>query len=85
LRDHMSVHSGIAPISMHLPEPIPDDPVTASTSSLDPDIPIAGALSQIPRLAKVRRLSLTRVQRLLTNHEIGRFLGIFGFGTCQCI
>lgn len=58
--------------------PVPDDLVTASASGLDPDISIAGALYQAPRIAQARGLSLAQVQQLISNHETGRFLGIFG-------
>ncbi len=57
---------------------VPDDLVTASGSGLDPDISIAGALYQAPRIAQARGLSLARVQQLISDHETGRFLGIFG-------
>jgi K+-transporting ATPase ATPase C chain len=57
---------------------VPNDLVTASGSGLDPDISIAGALYQAPRIAQTRGLSLAQVQQLISNHETGRFLGIFG-------
>jgi K+-transporting ATPase ATPase C chain len=60
------------------PGPVPDDLVTASASGLDPDISIAAALYQAPRVADARGLSLSEVQNLITQHETGRFLGIFG-------
>jgi K+-transporting ATPase ATPase C chain len=58
--------------------PVPDDLVTASASGLDPDISIAAALYQAPRIATARGLSLSQVQQLISNHETGRVLGIFG-------
>jgi K+-transporting ATPase ATPase C chain len=58
--------------------PVPVDLVTASGSGLDPDISLAGALYQAPRIAQTRGLALARVQQLITDHETGRFLGIFG-------
>lgn len=58
--------------------PVPVDLVTASASGLDPDISIAGALYQAPRIAKARGLSLAQVQQVITSHEQGRFLWIFG-------
>lgn len=57
---------------------VPVDLVTTSGSGLDPDISIAGALYQVPRIATVRGLSQDVVTRLVTSHETGRFLGIFG-------
>ncbi len=58
--------------------PVPVDLVTTSGSGLDPDISIAGALYQVPRIATARSLSQDQVTQLITSHETGRFLGIFG-------
>lgn len=60
------------------PGPVPVDLVTTSGSGLDPDITIAGALYQVPRIAAARGLSQDVVTKLVTGHETGRFLGIFG-------
>jgi K+-transporting ATPase ATPase C chain len=60
------------------PGPVPVDLVTSSASGLDPDITIAGALYQVPRIAAERGLSQARVTQLVMDHETGRFLGIFG-------
>ena len=60
------------------PGPVPVDLVTTSGSGLDPDITIAGALYQVPRVAQARGLSESTVQQLVMNHVQGRFLGIFG-------
>ncbi len=60
------------------PGPVPVDLVTASGSGLDPDITIAAALYQVPRVAAVRGLSQSRVQQLVMDNVTGRFLGIFG-------
>jgi potassium-transporting ATPase KdpC subunit len=58
--------------------PIPADLVTASASGLDPDISLAAAYYQIPRVAKARGLSQEVVRRLVDEHIQGRFLGLFG-------
>lgn len=58
--------------------PIPIDLVTASASGLDPDISVAAAYYQIPRVAKARGLSQSAVQHLVDTHVQGRFLGLFG-------
>lgn len=58
--------------------PIPVDLVTASASGLDPDISVAAAYYQIPRVAKARGLSQSTVQTLVDRHITGRFLGLFG-------
>lgn len=60
------------------PGPVPVDLVTASGSGLDPDISLAAALYQVPRIAKVRGISQAAVTDVVTNHVQGRFLGIFG-------
>ena len=58
--------------------PVPVDLVTASASGLDPDITIAAALYQVPRIAQVRGLSQDVVKQLVMDHVQGRFLWIFG-------
>lgn len=58
--------------------PIPADLVEASASGLDPDISVAAAYYQIPRIAKARGLSQATVQQLVNQHIDGRFLGLFG-------
>ncbi|HLJ34655.1 MAG TPA: potassium-transporting ATPase subunit KdpC [Ktedonobacteraceae bacterium] len=58
--------------------PVPVDLVTASGSGLDPDISVAAALYQVPRIAQMRGLSQSTVTQLVMNHVTGQFLGIFG-------
>ncbi|HEV2238727.1 MAG TPA: potassium-transporting ATPase subunit KdpC [Ktedonobacterales bacterium] len=58
--------------------PIPADLVTASASGLDPDISVAAAYYQIPRVAKARRLSQSAVRQVVDAHITGRFIGLFG-------
>ncbi|HLX55392.1 MAG TPA: potassium-transporting ATPase subunit KdpC [Ktedonobacteraceae bacterium] len=60
------------------PGPVPVDLVTTSGSGLDPDISVAGALYQVPRVAEMRGLSQSVVTQLVMNHVTGQFLGIFG-------
>ncbi len=57
---------------------IPVDLVTTSASGLDPDITPAGALFQVPRVAKARGLPETRVRQLVDDNTQARLLGIFG-------
>lgn len=58
--------------------PVPIDLVTTSASGLDPDISIAAAEFQVPRIARVRNLSEAQVRRLLSTHIEGRQLGFLG-------
>jgi potassium-transporting ATPase KdpC subunit len=58
--------------------PIPVDLVTTSASGLDPDITPAGAMFQVPRVAKARSLPVDQVQALVEQHIQGRTLGVLG-------
>jgi K+-transporting ATPase ATPase C chain len=58
--------------------PIPADLVESSASGLDPDISVAAAYYQIPRIAKARRMSQAAVEQIVNQHIQGRFLGLFG-------
>ncbi len=58
--------------------PVPVDLVTASGSGLDPDISIAAAAYQAPRVARVRGLSVDQVMELVAEHAQGRTLGVLG-------
>ena len=59
-------------------EPVPVDLVTASASGLDPQISVAAALYQAPRVARVRQLPQAQVERLIELHSDGQLLGLFG-------
>ncbi len=58
--------------------PIPADLATTSASGLDPDITPAGALFQVPRVARARGLPEEKVRQLIEDHISGRLLGIIG-------
>lgn len=57
---------------------IPADLVTASASGLDPDISVASARLQGPRIAAVRGLTLDQVLQLIDAHTAGKDLGFLG-------
>lgn len=57
---------------------IPVDLLTASASGLDPDISVAAAELQAPRIAAVRGLSLDQVEALIDDHTVGATLGFLG-------
>jgi len=57
---------------------IPVDLLAASASGLDPDISVAAAEFQAPRIAAVRGLSLEEVLTLIDAHTEGPVLGFIG-------
>ena len=57
---------------------IPVDAVTTSGSGIDPDISPAYAQLQARRVAAVRRMPLSQVQKLISANTDGRSLGFFG-------
>lgn len=58
--------------------PLPVDLLTTSGSGLDPDISIAAAQLQVPRVAKARGISEEAVLALVTAYTQGRDWGLFG-------
>jgi K+-transporting ATPase ATPase C chain len=58
--------------------PVPADLVTSSASGLDSDITPAGALFQVPRVAKARGLSEPAVRQMVEGHVAGRLFGLIG-------
>ena len=57
---------------------VPVDLVTASGSGLDPDISVAAANYQLPRVAKARAMPDDKVRALVDANTTGRTLGILG-------
>jgi K+-transporting ATPase ATPase C chain len=57
---------------------VPADAVTASASGLDPQISPAYARLQVARVAKARGIEPGQVDRLVSDHTSGRFLGFMG-------
>jgi K+-transporting ATPase ATPase C chain len=58
--------------------PVPVDLVTASASGLDPQISIAAAEFQVPRVARARGLSEAKVLEQVRAATEGRTLGVLG-------
>jgi K+-transporting ATPase ATPase C chain len=57
---------------------LPADALTASGSGLDPDVSVANALLQVPRIARERGVSAAVLRAFVARHVAGRSLGIFG-------
>ncbi len=58
--------------------PVPVDMVTTSASGLDPDISIAAAEFQLPRVARARNLSQAQLRQVLAAHIEARQFGFLG-------
>lgn len=58
--------------------PVPVDLVTASGSGLDPDVSVAAALVQVPRVARARGLDPGQVRTIVQANAAGRTLGFLG-------
>lgn len=57
---------------------VPVDAVTASASGLDPEITLANAELQAPRVARARNIPLSQVQSLIQRSTEGRQLLVLG-------
>src|SRR5579875_542904 len=67
-----------APVTQPGVTRVPVDAVTSSGSGLDPDISVAYALLQVPRVAKARGLPEETVRQLVEQHTFERQLGYLG-------
>jgi K+-transporting ATPase ATPase C chain len=67
------------------PEQVPADAVTGSGSGLDPDISVAYAQLQVPRLARVNGLSVEQVRTVIDRHTDGRQFGFLGEPTVNVL
>lgn len=57
---------------------VPVDAVNTSASGVDPEISVANADIQAPRIAALRHLPLAQIKSLIAKYTRGRTLGIFG-------
>jgi len=64
---------------------VPIDLVTASASGLDPDISLAAARYQAPRIARVRGLGPDAVQALIARHAKQPWMGVVGEPTVNVL
>jgi K+-transporting ATPase ATPase C chain len=73
-------HGVVTPIRGDAPahSAVPSDAVTASGSGLDPDISVAYAQLQAPRVARARGIDLSTVEKLIDDNTTGRALGFLG-------
>jgi K+-transporting ATPase ATPase C chain len=60
------------------PAAVPVDLVTTSASGLDPEISVAAAQYQAPRIARLRGLSPATLDDIITRHTQGRLFGLLG-------
>ena len=59
---------------------IPGELVTASGSGLDPEISVAAALVQVPRVAAARKMPVVQLEELVKQQTEGPLLGLLGPG-----
>ena len=64
---------------------IPVDLVTCSGSGLDPDISLAAAEYQVPRLAKANDMTEDEIRSIIDKCANHRFLGVFGEETVNVL
>ncbi len=64
---------------------VPVDAVTASASGLDPDISVANARLQAPRIAEQRGIPLAKVQQAIDDNTSDRTLGVLGEKTVNVL
>jgi potassium-transporting ATPase KdpC subunit len=58
--------------------PVPIDLVTSSGSGLDPDISLAAAEFQVPRVARERHITSDDLRAIVQRHTLGRQFGFLG-------
>lgn len=71
------VKQRVADLHKYSKAPVPIDLVTSSASGLDPEISLAAAYYQIPRIAKARNLSQSIVKQVIDQYSLH---SKFGYG-----
>lgn len=66
------------PLTFTPRQPIPADAVNGSGSGLDPQISLANAQLQAPRVADARQVSVERIRELIAQYTEGPGLGLLG-------
>lgn len=66
-------------------KPVPVDLVTNSGSGQDPQISIAAAMYQVPRIAKNNNLTENEIKDLVNKATTGKFLGVLGEKTVNVL
>ncbi len=64
---------------------IPSELVTASGSGLDPHLSVQACLVQVPRIAKVRKISEEKLRNLVAKKTERPLLGLFGTETINVL
>jgi K+-transporting ATPase ATPase C chain len=64
---------------------VPVDLLTSSASGLDPEISIAAAEYQAPRVARARGMSEAAVLGMVRRHTLARLLGLLGEPTVNVL
>ena len=73
-----ALHDAETAAGVDATQTVPVDLVTASASGLDPEISPAAAAYQVARIAAIRKLDSTAVQKLVDQYTDGRLLGLIG-------
>jgi K+-transporting ATPase ATPase C chain len=81
--DRVKAYRALNGLSSHTPVPV--DAVTASASGLDPDISVANARLQAPRVADARGRATREVLDLIDEHTTGRTLLVLGEKTVNVL
>ncbi len=77
------VKASIATLGGSPAKPVPADAVATSASGLDPDISLAYATLQVPRVAEARKMPVDKLQAIIADNANGS--GLFGERTLNTL